>query len=227
MTAVRLLATAVLVALLGCGEPEPAPSAAPAPEAPPVVEVEPARLVLGRVDAARLIGADAEPGSWMAHGRDYAEQRFSPLDQIHAGNVGELGLAWSFDLGSTRGVEATPIVVDGVLFVTASWSHVFALDAGTGELLWHHDPRVPGDWARNTCCDVVNRGVAVYDGKVYVGALDGRLIALDAKNGKPVWTTVTAALAPACLRVSSSDRGRPSVGPRPTMTTCLPAMSMP
>jgi PQQ-dependent dehydrogenase (methanol/ethanol family) len=191
MTAMRLLAAAALAALPGCGEPQPAPPGAPAPEALLEVEVEPARLVLGRVDAKRLIGADAEPGSWMTHGRDYAEQRFSPLDQIHAGNVGELGLAWSFDLGSTRGVEATPIVVDGVLFVTASWSHVFALDAGTGELLWHHDPRVPGDRARNACCDVVNRGVAVWKGAVYLGTLDGRLVSLDAATGEVNWEVST------------------------------------
>ncbi len=90
-----------------------------------------------------------------------------------------------------RGHEATPIVVDGVLFATGPWSVVFALDAATGRLLWKYDPQVPREVGRKTCCDVVNRGVAVYRGRVYVGALDGRLIALDASTGEPVWETVT------------------------------------
>ncbi len=191
------LVGAVLLAVVGvgplaCGEPGVEKSETPAsPEPAPPEPLEPARLVLGRVDAARLVDADNEPGSWMSHGRDYAEQRFSPLDQIHEGNVGELGLAWSFDLGSTRGVEATPIVVDGVLYVTASWSHVFALDAGSGELLWKYDPQVPGSWGRNACCDVVNRGVAVWKGAVYVGTLDGRIVSLDAASGAVNWEVLT------------------------------------
>jgi PQQ-dependent dehydrogenase (methanol/ethanol family) len=188
----RLLVPTLVGALLfACGEPSDEPPAPAAPEPSAAAPLEPARLVLGRVDSARLLGADAEPGSWMTHGRDYAEQRFSPLDQIHTGNVGELGLAWSFDLGSTRGVEATPIVVDGVLYVTASWSPVFALDARSGELLWQYDPQVPGDWGRNACCDVVNRGVAVWKGAVYVGTLDGRLVSLDAATGAVNWEVLT------------------------------------
>ena len=191
----RALAFFAAAGCLACGASEeevaPEPPAAAAPESPWSEPVEPARLVLGRIDERRLLQADSEPGSWMAHGRDYSEQRFSPLDQIHAGNVDELGLAWSFDLGSTRGVEATPIVVEGVMYVTGPWSRVFALDARTGELLWKYDPRVPGDWARHTCCDVVNRGVAVWKGSVYLGTLDGRLISLDGATGKVNWEIQT------------------------------------
>ena len=143
------------------------------------------------VDAARLTAADNEPGNWMSQGRTYSEQRFSPLDKINAGNVGALGLTWSFELSTNRGVEATPIVVDGVMYVTSSWSLVYALNAKTGELLWKYDPKVPRETGFHACCDVVNRGVAVWEGKVYVATLDGRLVALDAKTGDAAWSVVT------------------------------------
>ncbi|MGB1476841.1 MAG: PQQ-dependent dehydrogenase, methanol/ethanol family, partial [Marinobacter salsuginis] len=128
---------------------------------------------------------------WPTHGFDYAETRFSPLSQISADNVENLGLAWSYNLGSERGVEATPLVVDGVMYVTASWSIVHALDAKTGKKLWTYDPEVPGEAGSRGCCDVVNRGVAVHYGNVYVASYDGRLIAIDAKTGEKVWETNT------------------------------------
>ena len=143
------------------------------------------------MNAARLIAADSEPGQWMSHGRTYDEQRFSPLDQITKDNVKELGLAWFADLDTNRGQEATPIVVDGVLYVSTAWSKVKAVNAATGQQLWAYDPVVPGGWAVNACCDVVNRGVAVWDGKVFVGTIDGRLVALDAATGKPLWDVNT------------------------------------
>jgi quinohemoprotein ethanol dehydrogenase len=145
----------------------------------------------GKVDESRLLHADQEPGNWMSHGRTYNEQRFSRLQQINDQNVGQLGLAWYMDLDTRRGQEATPIVVDGVMYFSTAWSKVFAVNAATGERLWSYDPKVPPEWAVNACCDVVNRGVAVWRGKVFVGALDGRLIALDAGTGKPVWETLT------------------------------------
>ncbi|HZL01436.1 MAG TPA: PQQ-dependent dehydrogenase, methanol/ethanol family [Caulobacteraceae bacterium] len=143
------------------------------------------------VDAARLTAADKDPGDWMSQGRTYGEQRFSPLTQINASNVGTLGLAWNFELSTNRGVEVTPIVVDGVMYVTSSWSLVYALDAKTGALKWKYDPAVPREVGFHACCDVVNRGVGVWKGKVYVATLDGRLVALDAATGKPVWSAVT------------------------------------
>jgi len=143
------------------------------------------------VDAARLTQADADPGNWMSYGRTYSEQRFSPLKQINDQNVGQLALAWYVDLDTRRGQEATPIVVDGVMYFTTAWSKVFAVKAATGEKLWSYDPKVPPEWAVNACCDVVNRGVAVWQGKVFVGTLDGRLVALDAASGKPAWETLT------------------------------------
>lgn len=143
------------------------------------------------VNEARILHADHEPGNWMTYGRTYDEQRFSPLDQIRDRNVSQLGLAWYFDLDTHRGQEATPIVVDGIMYFTTAWSKVFALNAVNGRLLWSFDPKVPGEWAVNACCDVVNRGVAVWNGKVFFGTLDGRLIALDAATGHHLWETLT------------------------------------
>lgn len=125
------------------------------------------------------------------YGRTNDEQRFSPLNQINEQNVSKLGLVWSREFGTTRGLEATPLVVNGVIYTTGEWSVVYAMDAKTGQLLWTHDPKVPRARARSICCDVVNRGVALYHGKVYVGTLDGRLIALDAKSGTSAWEITT------------------------------------
>ena len=143
------------------------------------------------VDGARIARADEEPGNWMSYGRTYSEQRFSPLKDINDHSVGQLGLAWFYDLDTHRGQEATPIVVDGVMYFTSAWSKVFALNAATGKLLWSYDPKVPPEWAVNACCDVVNRGVAAWGGKVFVGTIDGRLVALDAASGKLVWEKLT------------------------------------
>jgi len=143
------------------------------------------------VDAARLANADAEPGQWLSHGRTYGEQRFSPLVDINRQTVDRLGLAWFADLDTRRGQEATPLVADGVLYVSTAWSKVKAFDAATGRELWSYDPEVPGEWAVNACCDVVNRGVALWEGKVFVGSLDGRLIALDAATGQELWDVNT------------------------------------
>lgn len=139
--------------------------------------------------------APAAPSSddvgWALHGRTPDEQRYSPLDRIDASNVADLGLAWSFDLRTTRGVEATPLVVDGVFYVSAPWSIVHALDARSGRHLWTYDPKVPRGRSRVVCCGVVNRGVAAHDGRIFVGTLDGRLIALDGATGAVVWETLT------------------------------------
>ena len=148
------------------------------------------------VDQPRLLQANAEPEQWLAHGRTYAEERHSPLDQIDVDSVAELGLAWSFDLETQRGIEATSLVIDGVLYTTSAWSIVHALDARTGAPLWRYDPQVARDKSRHACCDVVNRGVAAWKGSLFLGALDGRLIALDARTGEVQWSvaTVDAAL---------------------------------
>jgi len=122
---------------------------------------------------------------------DTGEQRYSPLDQANRDNVEKLGLAWSFNMYTRRGVEATPLMVDGTLFVTGSWSMVYALDARTGGLKWFHDPQVERALLARGCCNAVNRGVAYHDGKVFVGTYDGRLVALDAADGKVIWDVQT------------------------------------
>jgi len=147
--------------------------------------------IAAQIDDAALVTANGQVANWLTYGRTYSEQRFSPLDQITDKNISKLGLVWAGSLESFRGIEATPIVVDGVMFVTGSWSRVFAFDAKTGERKWSFDPEVPGDKAAHACCDVVNRGVAVYENKVFVGTIDGRLIALDADTGEVVWSTRT------------------------------------
>jgi quinohemoprotein ethanol dehydrogenase len=146
---------------------------------------------VAQIDDAALERAAARTAEWITHGRTHDEQRFSPLRGITSDNVAELGLAWSFDTETDRGLESTPIVVDGVMYATGSWSVVFALDARTGKQLWRWDPQVDRKYERWACCDVVNRGAAVYKGRVYVGVLDGRLVALDARTGSVVWSIVT------------------------------------
>jgi quinohemoprotein ethanol dehydrogenase len=147
---------------------------------------------VANVDDARLSRAAKEPQNWLTHGGNWEEQRFSTLDSINVATVTRLKPAWSFDFDTTRGQEATPIVADGVMYVSTAWSKVYALDAKTGKELWFFDPKVPGPAGVPTCCDVVNRGVAVYDGKVFVGTIDARLIALDAATGRVVWSVATA-----------------------------------
>ena len=168
-----------------------------APASAPETLTEQIRRTTAGVDGQRIQAADSEPGNWLTHGRTYSEQRFSPLAGIDDGNVGGLGLAWHYDLETHRGMEATPLVVDGVMFTTGTWSIVYAHDARTGELIWSFDPRVPREWAVHLCCDAVNRGVALWRGRVYIGTLDGRLIALDAADGSPLWS------------VQTTDTGRP------------------
>jgi quinohemoprotein ethanol dehydrogenase len=166
-----MVAIAALAALAGCGAPEGGK--------------------LGAVDDARLVAGSADGADWLSYGRTYDEQRFSPLTQVSDANIGELGLSWSADMDTARGQEATPIVVDGVMYVSTAWSMVKAYDAATGKALWSYDPQVPRSKLVDICCDAVNRGVAVYKGRVYVGTLDGRLIALNADTGKVLWDKLT------------------------------------
>ncbi len=145
----------------------------------------------GGIDADRLVNAAADTANWITYGRDYAEQRYSPLDQVNLETVGDLGLTWYADLDTARGQEATPLVMDGKLYVTTAWSKVKAYDAATGEPLWEYDPEVPGETAVKACCDVVNRGLAAWGDRLYLGTLDGRLIALNRDTGEEVWSEVT------------------------------------
>ncbi len=180
--ALAVAAPALLLGLSACTNP-PSGSIENATAANP--------MGAAAVTAERLINADREPGSWLSTGRDYGEQRFSPLDQINETNVSQLGLAWYADIDTERGQESTPVVVDGVMYLTTAWSMVKAYDIRTGSLVWAYDPKIDRAKGADACCDVVNRGVAVWNGKVYVGLLDGRLVALNGKTGAVVWEKQT------------------------------------
>ena len=166
----KVLSLAALAMLAACGKQPSAPA------------------TTGVTDA--MIAAPPV-GEWLTVAGDHNETRFSALDTISDKNVGTLGLAWSADLDTARGQEATPLMHDGVLYVSTAWSMVKAYDAKTGALKWSYDPKVPRAKLVDVCCDAVNRGVALYGDKVYVGTLDGRLVALDQKTGKEVWSKLT------------------------------------
>jgi quinohemoprotein ethanol dehydrogenase len=132
-----------------------------------------------------------DTAGWPAIGGSPLEQHFAPFSNINRKNVGELGLAWFLELDTNRGQEATPIIVGSTLYTTTAWSKVIAVDALSGNLKWQYDPQVPGPAAYRSCCDVVNRGAAYYDGKIFSATLDGRLIALDAETGALIWSVQT------------------------------------
>jgi len=143
------------------------------------------------VDQVRLNAAAAEPQNWFTGGRDQDGTYFSPLKSINDGNVARLGFAWSYDLGTHRGQEATPLVVDGVMYTSGTWGYVYALAAATGRELWRFDPHADFAAARNPCCDMVNRGVALWQGRLYVVSVDGKLHALDPRSGRELWLVDT------------------------------------
>jgi quinohemoprotein ethanol dehydrogenase len=179
-TARQILLVALVLAAVGACHGDrsapPPPSDKPLPAA---------------IDAARLAKAATEPDQWLMTGRDQAGTYFSPLSDINAGNVARLGFAWEYRLGTRRGLEATPVIVDGALYTTGNFGWVYALDAATGRELWKYNPEVDGQWGRYACCDAINRGVAVWQGRVYVGALDGYLHSIDAATGQRVWKVDT------------------------------------
>jgi quinohemoprotein ethanol dehydrogenase len=170
------------VVLLGC---KPADKAATeAASATPAVLKSPAM-----VDEKRLLNAANESGQWMTYGGNYEETRFSKLKQIDTNTVKGLGLEWFADYDSNMQQTGTPLYIDGVLYVSTAWSNVYAFDARTGKQLWRYNPKVPGEWVQKVCCGLVNRGIAAWNGKIFVGTLDGRLVAIDAKTGTPAWET--------------------------------------
>ena len=177
----------------GCGEDEGSSPLTGAMETFQSTGVADARADFpGAVSHGRALNAADDVENWLLHGRTYDEQRFSPLEQITRGNVNRLGVAWTLDIPSSDGLVATPIVVDGTLYLSAPFSVIHAVDAASGDLLWSYDPQVKlnlsvfGSWLSRW-----NRGVAVWNGKVIVGTGDCRLVAVDAGTGTPVWEVET------------------------------------
>lgn len=181
-----LLLSLSFAALAACGGGEPNET-----NTDPVILAKPG----ASVNSAAIENAAATPEVWLSYGGTYDEQRHSGLTSINKSNVSDLGVAWTYDLATSRGVEATPIVVDGVMYVTSAWSVVYALDAKTGEEKWVFDPEVDRSRGAYACCDVVNRGVAIWEGKVFVGTIDGRLIAVDSETGDVLWDKLTVDLS--------------------------------
>ena len=149
-------------------------------------------LMLGLIPAGAndsVIKGGQDPNQWAVYGKDYANTRFSPLKSINTGNVSHLTLAYSFQLGSLRSNESTPLVIGDTMYVSTSWGpkYVYAIDAATGARKWTYEPDMPDDVLQFACCDVNSRGVTYADGKIFVGRLDGKLVALDAQTGKELW----------------------------------------
>src|SRR6202453_1454138 len=198
------LGAVILTAVVGCG---PHDSASPPASTAVTGSLAAAQPKAADLDAARLAAAD--PDQWFTPGRDAAGTYYSPLEDIDAGNVGKLGFAWDYRLGTSRGQESTPLVIDGVMYATSNFGRVYALDAATGKEIWTYDPHIDGRWARYACCDAVNRGLAAFEGPpaqrtssaatlngppsllLYVGAIDGWLHAIDARTGRLVWKADT------------------------------------
>ena len=158
-------------------------------------------------DQARMQKGTSQGDAWPSYGGSYDEQRFSPLKAIHDGNVAQLGLAWYGDYDSNQNQHGSPLYADGVIYVSASRNHLYAFDARTGQRLWQYAPaQVPHQNLGN-----VNKGIAMWNGKIYMGTLDGRLVAVSAQTGKPVWEADTI---PAEL-VGAENRTKYSVSMAP------------
>ncbi len=150
-----------------------------------------AAIAAANVSDERLLNAENEPGQWLMNGGTYEERHYSPLDEINRDNIDQLNLAWFADYDVNLSQQGTPLYVDGVIYVSTAWSMVNAFDARTGELLWHYDPQTPREIVSRVCCGIVNRGIAAYEGKIYLGTLDGYLVAINADTGEEEWRKLT------------------------------------
>jgi quinohemoprotein ethanol dehydrogenase len=166
-----------------------------------------AKPTAGNVTEARVLEQAADGKNWPVTGRDFGSQHFSPLRQINTQNVAGIGLAWATDIDSPNGMANEPIVVDGTIYISASLDRISAVDAVSGKILWTFDPKVRLSRNRNSMIARTNRGVAVWEGKVFFGTGDCRMIALDAATGKPVWDS------PVCVDDTITGiSGAPRVG---------------
>ncbi len=150
-----------------------------------------AAVSAANVSYDRLLNAENESGQWMMKGGTYDETYYSPLSEINRDNVDQLELAWFADYDVNLSQQGTPLYVDGVIYVSTAWSMVNAFDARTGELLWHYDPQTDREIVTKVCCGIVNRGIAAYEGKIYLGTLDGNIVAINAQTGEEEWRKLT------------------------------------
>jgi len=178
------LVTALGLALLAGCQPAEQPAAPESTAATSVAEA-------ANVTQQRLDAAASEPGQWMMVGGTYDERHYSPLAQIDRDNVDKLSLSWFADYDTNLSQQGTPLYIDGVIYVSTAWSKVYAFDARTGQQLWQYDPKTPKEIAIKVCCGIVNRGIAAFEGKIYLGTLDGYLVAINAKTGQEEWRKLT------------------------------------
>ncbi len=180
--------TALALAVLsGCQPAEEPAATADAGAAAAVADTAPA----ANVTSERLSNAASEPSQWMTVGGTYEERHYSPLNEVNRDTVSRLGLSWFADYDTNLSQQGTPLYIDGVIYVSTAWSKVYAYDARTGAQLWQYDPQTPKEIAIKVCCGIVNRGIAAYEGKIYLGTLDGYLVAINAKTGQEEWRKLT------------------------------------
>jgi len=177
-----------------------------------IVLLLPVLHVAGQVSFDRLRQAEAEPGNWLTYSGNYAAHRHSRLNQITPANVKRLRLAWAYQVRTTEKIEASPLVVDGIMYLSEPGGSVTALDTRTARPIWKYTRNLPKD-ARG-CCGTVNRGVAILDDKVYVGTFDAHLVALDIKSGRVRWDVPVAdpALGHSITGAPLAIRGKIVVG---------------
>jgi quinohemoprotein ethanol dehydrogenase len=187
----NILPLTVLLSLVLSACSQDSSTTSTAATATPAVSTAAAPATPANVNQQRLLSASSDGSQWLTYGGNYSEQRYSPLTQINTTNAKELGLAWFADYDTNLQQEGTPLYIDGVIYVSTAWSKLYAFDARTGQQLWQYNPHVSGEWAVNVCCGLVNRGIAAWNGKIFIGTLDGRMVAVDAATGKEVWSAMT------------------------------------
>jgi alcohol dehydrogenase (cytochrome c) len=142
---------------------------------------------VGSVAEKDLLGAAGNTGNWLMYGRTYDAQRHSPLNQVNKKNVNRLIPVWTFQTGVLDGFECTPLIIDGIMYITTPWNHAYAIDCKTGSQIWHYEKSLPQNLA--LCCDAVNRGFAAWGENLYMTTLDAHLVCLDRNTGKEIWDT--------------------------------------